>query len=506
MSITLKTAGGRSFGIFPEHLNLLCVIASAIWASVVCFLGWPGSVIAVSYGLPFALMVWEAKQSPKNRPANFALLCAALAISGVAIEPGWFNMLVAWGLLMGASLLLRKDQALNGLTVAWNALLHTLTSPFHFIKGLPLMVKLGRVIVRKAPPLPLATIALPFVASLVFLWLLAISNPVIAAVSAKFIFFDLAKLLNNLAAVFSLWALFICFAAALLLWPMLQRTAHMRAIEIAETGSAPKWHQEFFKPSAVAITLVLLNVMFLVQNLLDVKYVWLIGQLPSQVSHAQYAHRGAYSLIVTVLLAAVFVVFALRKDTPAAASKTIRMLVYLWITQNVALVASSAWRTMNYVVDMGWTEWRVSALIWISLVCFGLATVMWRVGKNFSTLWLININMAAAALVLAICAPLDIKAIVAERNIDKAIADSSKGTDYRYTETLGVSALPALLRYRTHLDGIGANTQDIEQLAFVSAEKFKIAKHIRENTFGLIVSQNDWRTWSLRRALIVSDP
>src|SRR5690606_27350298 len=54
-------------------------------------------------------------------------------------------------------------------------------------------------------------------------------------------------------------------------------------------------------------TLVVLNAVFLVQLALDARYLLLGAALPEGMTYAQYAHRGAYPLIVTALLAGAMV-------------------------------------------------------------------------------------------------------------------------------------------------------------------------------------------------------
>jgi Domain of unknown function (DUF4173) len=204
-----------------------------------------------------------------------------------------------------------------------------------------------------------------------------------------------------------------------------------------------------------------------------------------------------------VLLAAVFVVFALRKNSLAANSKFVRFLVYAWIAQNMALVASSAQRTMTYIHDTGWTELRVSALLWMGLICFGLAAVVWRVWKNLGTVWLVNANIAAAAALLAWCCVFNLQGFVAERNVDKAIADPSFRTDYDYLEKLGSNALPAVLRLRQHLfvsegSSVDMGTWSEKLWRAGSVQNIHSSLHNRH--------QNDWRSWTLRHALILTEP
>jgi hypothetical protein len=357
--------------------------------------------------------------------------------------------------------------------------------------------KWGGTTFGNVPKPKLAAIALPLAAGLVFLSLLAIANPVIEAIIKAI---DIIWLWQVLLSLISPWAIFIFLCTTMLLWPMLQSTAMFRRLDLGQNGEAPTWYQTFFKPSAVITTLLLLNVMFAFQNMLDVKYVWLTGELPAGMTQTEYVRRGAYSLIVTALLAAAFVVFALRKDTSTAASMPVRILVYLWIAQNIALVASSAQRTLTYIHDTGWTELRVSALLWMALVCFGLAAVIWRVWKNFSTLWLINTSIAAAAVLLAFCSVIDLKGYVANRNVEKAIADPTFALDFNYLGKLSPNAHSALQRYQTHLDVEDQTTTDAQKRLVISGKRANLISPLQRNDYDLRLMQSDWRSWTLRRA------
>src|SRR3546814_2069336 len=61
---------------------------------------------------------------------------------------------------------------------------------------------------------------------------------------------------------------------------------------------------------------------------------WSGAALPGHVTLAEYAHRGAYTLIATALLAGLFVLVVLRPGEAATRSPRVRGLVVLWIAQN----------------------------------------------------------------------------------------------------------------------------------------------------------------------------
>ena len=138
----------------------------------------------------------------------------------------------------------------------------------------------------------------------------------------------------------------------------------------------PKSEHLLFGRAAILRSLIVFNAIFAVQTALDLTYLWGGTALPDGMSYAHYAHRGAYPLIVTALLAAAFVLAAMRKDGPAEGSVWIKRLVYLWTGQNVLLVVSSILRLWLYVEVYSLTELRIAAGIWMALVAVGLVLIL----------------------------------------------------------------------------------------------------------------------------------
>ena len=150
------------------------------------------------------------------------------------------------------------------------------------------------------------------------------------------------------------------------------------------------------------------------QTGLDVVYLWGGVALPDGLTYAAYAHRGAYPLIVTALLAAGFVLAAMRPGGPAERKPVIRVLVFLWIAQNVMLVVSSMLRLDLYVQIYSLTWWRVAAFIWMLLVAVGLILIVARIAFNRSNTWLVQMNLATLALLACICAFINFPYVIAD--------------------------------------------------------------------------------------------
>lgn len=332
---------------------------------------------------------------------------------------------------------------------------------------------------------------IPVLLSGIFVFLFTSANPLLE----KWI-----SLLNpgNATSYVSLPRVLFWAAALSLVWPFVQVRWHRKAEMTADPALAATTEQEkpadaidFFGAATILRSLILFNLLFAVQTVLDVTYLWGNATLPADISYAAYAHRGAYPLILTALLAAGFVLMAMNPGGPAERSKVIRPLVYLWVAQNVLLVASSILRLDLYVQIYLLTWWRVAAFIWMLLVAFGLLLIVARIKLNRSNEWLIRANLITLTATLYVCSLVNFAAIIANYNVDHSREVSGKGltADINYLFQLGPQALPAIDR-AIALRGSDPN--------LVSRRNCLVEQHRND-----LASWRAWgfRSWRLQRIL-----
>lgn len=211
-----------------------------------------------------------------------------------------------------------------------------------------------------------------------------------------------------------------------------------------------------FSKEAIVRSMVLFNALFALQNTLDLTYLWGGRALPVGLTFADYAHRGAYPLILTALLAAAFVLLAFRPGSEAAHSRLVRGLTYLWIAQNVLLVASSIWRTWMYIDVYSLTYLRIAAMIWMGLVATGLVWIALRLAWKKSNMWLVDANVLTALSVLYVASFVNFGGIIADHNVRHAKEVGGDGAllDLDYLESIGPDALPAMQWYIAHSPNI----------------------------------------------------
>lgn len=287
---------------------------------------------------------------------------------------------------------------------------------------------------------------LPAALSTVFVALFAAANPVIE----QWVSLLNPKLILEYVSIprVLFWALMLA-----LVWPFIHVRWRRRTVVTTVVAEgpvppppSPLVSAEFLGPSTILRSLILFNLLFAAQSILDGIYLWGHVALPDNLTYAGYAHRGAYPLIVTALLAAAFVLVAMRPGGPAEKSMVIRPLVYLWVGQNVLLVASSILRLDLYVDIYMLTYWRIAAFIWMGLVALGLILIVTRIALSRSNQWLVGVNLVALAIVLYGCALVNFDAFIADYNVahSREALGSGVEVDTNYLLSLGPQALPAI--------------------------------------------------------------
>lgn len=468
-------AGFARESSFPVKTAIaLALAALADWL----FYGHEIGISAVIFAIAVAcgsLLANLAALSRKRAPIAGVLLLAALV---PAIEE--FNALsLAFMLLaLGIGLLLTTSHERHGLGERVAALCDPyLVGPFRFFRdavsafNLPTM-KSG-----------FAVWFIPVSLGAIFLFLLTSANPLIE----KWI--SMMKPGNTTSYVSAARLLFWAMALSVV-WPFIHvrwRGKHLVAVRLAEAVTPAQETRpdrlDFFGFTTILCSLILFNLLFSVQTALDVTYLWGNARLPDDITHASYAHRGAYPLILSALLAAGFVLAAMKPGGPAEKSTVIRPLFYLWVAQNVLLVASSMLRLDLYVQIYLLTWWRVAAFVWMLLVMAGLLLIVARIVLNRSNSWLIGANLTTLTAVLYVCSLVSFAAIIADYNVSHSREATGKGVaiDLTYLFNLGPQALPAIDR------AIALRGYDP---ALVSRRGCLVEQQQRE--------MNSWRNWGFR--------
>jgi hypothetical protein len=284
----------------------------------------------------------------------------------------------------------------------------------------------------------------------------------------------------------ALWALLLAIA-----WTLLRSRRLRRAVE-----PPPLVDQRPRADLRVAVTvrvLLVANLLFLVQTGLDAVYLSGGSSLPPGMTYATYAHRGSYPLLAAALLAGAIVLWIFRPRSAAEASSSARVLVGLWIAQCILLTGTAAWRLWLYVEAYSLSRWRLATFLWLAIVALGLGLLVERIRGRRTHEWLVARVVVAGLAALAACTVLDLDGFIARYNVAhcREAGSDAAPVDLDYLRSLGESAIPAL---RT----LAAASGD----PVVAARANAIAAELTDD---LERTLEDWRAWTIRRALLTRD-
>ncbi|MGI9369927.1 MAG: DUF4153 domain-containing protein [Ruegeria sp.] len=207
--------------------------------------------------------------------------------------------------------------------------------------------------------------------------------------------------------------------AAIMIWPVLGVAAEPGLLAPKAGPARPRKSIEFgINAQSVSNALILFNLLLATQTIMDAVYLWGGAQLPDGMSYAEYAHRGAYPLVATALLAGAFALVA----RPYLGERVeLKVLMMVWLGQNVLLVGSSVFRLSLYVEIYGLTYLRVHAAIWMALVALGLCLTAWQILNDKPIRWLLIRCAVLSMGVLYACCFVNFAAFIARENLRQPV-------------------------------------------------------------------------------------
>jgi len=463
-----------------KHVSMpwlvLALTVLADWLFFCRVLGWTLG----AYGVVVALTLL-ARARPRFRPAMVRIGIPLLVVLfALIVRTDWLTAVAAGGLLL--TLAVTAGGGAPRLVVEWPL------AWGRFVRRVwkYMTRRLARVGTHRrsgAHPV-LSGLArnwlLPIGLSLVFVILFSVANPIFSswvAHGVKWVEALLEAWMDPVRWLF--WSV-----AAFTAWSLLRYRAPRIRPELHWTSPASGLRPFF----PLGRTLVLFNAVFAFQNLLDFRYLLYGATLPAGMTYAQYAHRGAYPLVVTALLAGGFILWAFPPGRDGDNRACVLGLLYVWIVQNVILAMAAAWRLWLYVGGYGLTRLRLASAIWIAIVAMGLLLAGLRLACRFSTDWLVRANLAVLFLALTVWALTDVNGRIARFNVAhcRELSGAGVGVDVAYLQSLGPAALPAL-DVLVMADGVPTRV-GLDVLVARGQLEVELAGYVE-----------DWRGWTVQR-------
>ena len=230
-----------------------------------------------------------------------------------------------------------------------------------------------------------------------------------------------------------------------------------------------------------------LNALFFAVNTIDALYLWTQMGLPENVTFSAFVHQGVYALIFAVLLSAVVIAAIFQQEAKVARHHLLKALAWVWIAQNLLLIAGVVLRLKLYVDAYQLSELRVYVGCFLLLVTAGFALLAWHVARSGNLGALLWRNVLATFVLLFIVQFTDIARWVARFNVAQWRSQPGRTLDLAYLETLGPGAWPALCDVAAASGG-GATSQHAREIV----EKLAAAESR---------ATRDWRSYQARRGI-----
>ncbi len=225
---------------------------------------------------------------------------------------------------------------------------------------------------------------------------------------------------------------------AVLVLPFVLFGALSKAFPSTTPAKSPSAARDGWLINAQSIinSLIIFNALFAFQNLTDAAYLWGGLRLPEDMTYASYAHRGAYPLMATSVLAGIFV---LMSRPFVSGSMVLKALLALWILQNVFLVGSALARLGLYIDAYGLTYLRIRAGIGMMLVLAGMGLLLWQLKAGKSNGLIAGIWAGLFAATLYAGSFVNFGYVIANHNLQMPKVQRDMGYLCRYVPT-GVKA------------------------------------------------------------------
>jgi uncharacterized membrane protein (UPF0136 family) len=256
--------------------------------------------------------------------------------------------------------------------------------------------------------------------------------------------------------------------------------------------------------------LFVLNALFFAVNTIDVCYLWQKGALPAGVSYSEFVHTGVYSLIFATLLSALVLAVLFQQTAEVTHARGMKVLAYLWVAQNVVLIAGVFLRLKLYVDAYQLSALRVYVGFFLVLVMTGYGLLTWHIRHDGSLNRLIFHNVLAIFALFFVVQFLDVAGFVARFNVAQWRRDHERTLDLDYLESLGPGGwralcslaadeeepMPAVVR---HAKGRVArlNVSELERRGRANWRSFQF----REDRAGREVIKTAWKYYAVPEPL-----
>jgi hypothetical protein len=326
----------------------------------------------------------------------------------------------------------------------------------------------------------LASFGIPIVVTVVFVILYSNANPVFAntidAIKFDFISFEWLRF-TFFGGLFLFGIIYFIKLDLLNQWDLQTSnylTRNRNSIASGLHNLALKYE---YKTGVILLSL--LNIVILLFNIFDINLL-LGGRLPEGYSYSEYVHQGVNTLIFSIILAILIILYFFRANLNFySKNKQLIGLSYFWITQNIILAAGVIYKNHAYIIEYGLTYKRIGVYVYLALALFGLLTTIYKLKHHTNHWHLLRINSWVAYMVLVLFSFINWDTLITTFNLSL-----EKRPDYEYLCKLSNANLVQLISHE----------QKTGQLTLIETKLLQQKK----THFLNLMKEKSWHSWNYR--------
>ncbi|MCX6182587.1 MAG: DUF4173 domain-containing protein [Bacteroidetes bacterium] len=204
------------------------------------------------------------------------------------------------------------------------------------------------------------------------------------------------------------------------------------------------------------LTLISLNFILLMVNVVDVWKVWISFDYAAGSSLSAELHKGIYLLILSIVLSIALLIYFFRGNINFMKdNRFLKYLAFSWMAQNIVLALTAFLKCLYYINYYDLTYKRIGVLMFLCLTVFGLIMMFLKIEKRKSVFFLLRNNTWFIYFFFMAMTLINWDVAIAKYNLSAG----RKNTDYTYLYSLSDKVIPVLMEHDNSLaDPANGNT------------------------------------------------
>ncbi|HNR20524.1 MAG TPA: DUF4173 domain-containing protein [Bacteroidia bacterium] len=245
-----------------------------------------------------------------------------------------------------------------------------------------------------------------------------------------------------------------------------------------------------------ALLLAALNIILFTLNVVDIKLLWFGFYPQEQFNMKAFVHEGTFLLILSIILSMIVILYFFRRNQNFNSNnKTLKILSYAWIIQNMVLLISVCLRNHQYIFYNGLAYKRIGLYAFLLLTLIGLLTLMIKVKQLKSHFYLLRVNTWAAYCIFILLSVFNWDMLIARTNLAN---ENGSGIDIDFYLELSLQTYPLIIQNLQKVEKQIAqhHASGVRWTNCNSIEEFKKALSNRKYSFLKSYYKYSWQSWN----------